>query len=286
MTIVKSALRQLIFDSNKSLSLAYDLLSRDEHDPQILELLQSEPETVVKQLEEFRAHVTNPGSMRIYVGGDITALEEPKATWAKHFGSSASEPALSPVVFGVDVLSPLGQHPQKKALVYSMSSIESSFACHATKAPSGFDHPDRPALAVVCGVMNALESYLWKNIRGAGLAYGASIRDVPERGLIVFTCYRSPDAAKAFEAAKTIVDDLATGKTVIEPVTLESAKSSLAYTTASQEANVATAATLSFFSQALLGMPQSYSRDILAKAAVCSVFYGLLIWLNLRVCRV
>lgn len=272
MTIVKSALRELTFDSHKSLSLAYDLLSRDAHDPRVLEHLQAKPQEVVKQLEEFRAYVTNPGSMRICVAGDIAGLPEPKSTWAKHFGSSPASTELSPVVLGSDVLSALGQNPKKKALVYSMASIESSFSTHATKAPAGFDHPDRPALAVVCGVMNALESYLWKNIRGAGLAYGASIRDVPERGLILFTCYRSPDAAKAFEAAKKIVDDLASGKAEIETVTLESAKSSLAFTTAQGEGNIASAATSSFFSQAMIGMPQSYARDILAKAAVCAQF--------------
>lgn len=151
-----------------------------------------------------------------------------------------------------------------------MPSIESSFSYHATKGPEGYLHPDRAALSVVTSVMNALESFLWKSIRGAGLAYGAHIVDSVERGLILFQCYKSPDSAKAFKAAKEIVDGLVDGTVKIEPVVLESAKSTLAYKTASQEANVALAAAGSFTNQALLDVPQSYTRDLLHKAAVGS----------------
>lgn len=175
---------------------------------------------------------------------------------------------LAPIVRGIDVCSPLGQNPQRKALLYSMPSIESSFSYHAAKGPLGVDHPDRPALAVVLGVMNALESFLWKYIRGAGLAYGARISEIPESGLLTFNIYRSPDAFKAWKAAKDVVDQLVKGDMTIEPVMLESAKSTLAFGTASKEANVAQAAMGSFVNQALREVPQSFSRDLLSKASV------------------
>ena len=79
-----------------------------------------------------------------------------------------SQPSkLLPIPLGSDVLSKLGQEPSKQAIVYSISSIESSYGFHVAKGPGGFTHEDRPALIVVCAVLNAMEGFLWKYIRGA-----------------------------------------------------------------------------------------------------------------------
>ena len=45
-----------------------------------------------------------------------------------------------------------------------------------------------------------------------GLAYGASIYEDVEKGLVYFSIYKSPDSAKAFEAAKRVITNLAEGK--------------------------------------------------------------------------
>jgi hypothetical protein len=50
-----------------------------------------------------------------------------------------------------------------------------------------------------------------KHIRGAGLAYGASVDVEEEYGLVTFSVYRSPDAFKAFEAAGKVLQGLADG---------------------------------------------------------------------------
>lgn len=50
-----------------------------------------------------------------------------------------------------------------------------------------------------------------KHIRGAGLAYGASIEVDEEAGLTSFKVWRSPDAYKAYKAAGDVVRDLADG---------------------------------------------------------------------------
>jgi hypothetical protein len=104
-----------------------------------------------------------------------------------------------------------------QAIIYSLPSIESSYASYVCKGArarellspgqifpsrtgiSRYDDPERPALIVAMSVMNALESFLWRYIRGAvralglrggwrpvlrvqGLAYGASIRADIESG--------------------------------------------------------------------------------------------------------
>jgi Zn-dependent M16 (insulinase) family peptidase len=50
-----------------------------------------------------------------------------------------------------------------------------------------------------------------KHIRGAGLAYGASIEVDEEAGLTSFKVWRSPDAYKAYKAAGDVVRGLADG---------------------------------------------------------------------------
>jgi len=71
-----------------------------------------------------------------------------------------------------------------------MASIEGSYSVHYAKGPSGWDHPDLPTLLLTSSVLNAAESYLWKSIRGSGLAYGASVEVDVESGLMGFRIYR------------------------------------------------------------------------------------------------
>lgn len=52
----------------------------------------------------------------------------------------------------------------------------------------------------------------------------------------------------------------------LDDLMIEAAKSELAFFTANQQATLATAAETSFVNQALRGVPQSYQRDLLARA--------------------
>jgi Zn-dependent M16 (insulinase) family peptidase len=60
--------------------------------------------------------------------------------------------------------------------------------------------------------LNMLEGYMWKRIRGAGLAYGAGIRAQMRHGQIVFRVYRSPNAFAAWNEAGKIVREIASGE--------------------------------------------------------------------------
>jgi Zn-dependent M16 (insulinase) family peptidase len=71
-----------------------------------------------------------------------------------------------------------------------MSAIEGSYGVMYAKGPEGFDHPDLPALTLANSTLNASESYLWKSIRGSGLAYGAGVEIDTESGLVGFSIYR------------------------------------------------------------------------------------------------
>jgi hypothetical protein len=54
----------------------------------------------------------------------------------------------------------------------------------------------------------------------------------------------------------------------VDNLSIESAKSSLAYEAANRESNVGAAAAASFVNQALLGLPRDYDRRILQQAEV------------------
>jgi hypothetical protein len=164
-----------------------------------------------------------------------------------------------------------------QVVVYGVSSIESSFAFHVAKGPDSWTHEDQPALTVARAVLNAMEGYLWKFIRGAGLAYGASISQDLESGLVYYRVrcfspfssltrrlryrfhqvYKSPDSHAAFVAARNLIDQLVSGEVSrsrcpprpppltlllpqleIDDLTIESAKSSLAYNTAAKESTI------------------------------------------------
>ncbi|KAH9818516.1 zinc metalloprotease [Melampsora americana] len=263
--IVAGALyEELLYSHELALSLSTNLFKKDEWVPEIMEQLKSHPQTVIEHMNQLREHLLQPSTMRLSVAGDMRNLQNPKRSWAEHFQKIPSSKLKKPL-YNHNVLSADGLEPSGKAIVMSMPSIESSFAYHVAKGPQGFDHTDRPALAVAISVLNAMEGYLWKAIRGRGLAYGAFMYVYPESGHVCIKIYSSPDSWKAFDEAGRVIKDLISKKHKFDELTLESAKSSLAYTTAARESNVVDAAYSSFTNMALKGISKDASRELLKK---------------------
>ncbi|GAA5981276.1 hypothetical protein JCM10908_004049 [Rhodotorula pacifica] len=248
-----------------SANITLNLLNRAEFYPAFLERLKNDPDAVVKQFEAFRRSLTNPRAIRAQVKGDILSLKNPNSAWVEFYEGLEPFPKeeLAPITLSKQMMGPLGRQPAKKAIVYGISSIESCFAYHVAKGPDSWTHPDQAALTVARAVLNAMESYLWKFLRGAGLAYGASIHQDIESGLVYFRVYKSPDSHAAFLAARDLIDQLVSGKLEMDDLTIESAKSSLAYNTAAKEATINSAASASF-TNLLLGLPPNYGRKHLA----------------------
>lgn len=53
---------------------------------------------------------------------------------------------------------------------------------------------------------------MWKRIRGAGLAYSASISVNMRYGQVVFKVYRSPNGFAAWHEAGKIIGEISSGK--------------------------------------------------------------------------
>ncbi|KAH7318836.1 Metalloenzyme, LuxS/M16 peptidase-like protein [Rhizoctonia solani] len=261
-TIAQAVSDSLTFETSKSVSNAKSIITQMEFIPELARRLQETPEEVIAQMKEFREHVTNPRGIRFSVAGNVLALKQPRSAWKKKFQQIEAD-FLEPVSWSKDTLSSLGKEPKKKAVVVTMPTIESSYAVHTTQGVVGFDHPDYPALRLACRVLDGLESFLWKLIRGSGLAYGARMSLDAESGLLRFVLYRAPDSYKAFQAGAKAIQGLVDGTIELDEVSLDAAKSSLVFSLTDEVTSPGKAALDSFVNQVLKKVPQGHRLELL-----------------------
>lgn len=155
--------------------------------------------------------MVDPSVLRVAVWGDILSLPSPRSTLAKSFLPIKEAVPRLPEAASSEFFTELGKNPAKKIELVSMGAIEGSYSAHQALGPEGWDHPDVPAMYVTAKVLNTMESYLWKAIRGSGLAYGAYLDFDLESGTIGFTVSRSPNAFLAYREAAKVLKGLADG---------------------------------------------------------------------------
>jgi len=160
-------------------------------------------------------------------------------------------------------LTALGKEPVKKGIILSLPTIESSFGVHITRIFQGWDHPDAAIVKLACEVLDGSESFLWKYIRGSGLAYGANLGADLENGLLSLSLYRCPNSFQAYAEAAKVVTGICDGSIPIEPTTLDAAKSSLVYSIAQSMSSPGKAASMTFVNETLRGVEPNYGRAML-----------------------
>ncbi|KAJ9111193.1 hypothetical protein QFC20_002687 [Naganishia adeliensis] len=261
--IASTTASSMAFDASKSTSTATGLYNNLTFLPHVSEEMKTDPDAVVDKLQQLRKTLLDPKVIRLAVAGNVLAMPEPRSAWAKNFLQlPAAE--LTPLTDSRSTLSKLGQAPAKEAVLVSMPSIEGSFGVAYGKGPYGWDSEEVAACKLAAGVLNALESYFWKHIRGAGLAYGASVDIDEEYGLVTFSVYRSPDAFKAFEAAGKVLRGLADGSTELDPNVVDAAKSTMSYTFARREGNIGAAASTVLLNEVFKHIPADAGARTLA----------------------
>lgn len=266
-TVLGSLWADLLYNE-ASTSRAGGILPQIDFIPKLAKQLAESPEQVIADFQEIRRYATDPSGVRFSVTGNVLKLDKPRSTWAKYFESSLPETPLSPVPLASETLSELGERPVTKAIVMSLPTIESSYVTHSTKAIKGFNHPEYPAFRVALEVLNATESYLWRYIRGSGLAYGAYVSLDVESGLLSFSLYRSSNSMAAYKEASTVLKGLVEETISLETTTLDAAKSTVVYGVAKNVSTATRAAIMSFTNQALRGVPQRHQVDLLEKYQV------------------
>lgn len=152
-----------------------------------------------------------------------------------------------------------------------MPTIDSSFAYATARGLDSYDHPKLPALLVAIAYMNAVEGPLWVAVRGKGLAYGTNFAYNIDTGFVNFDVYRSPNAHKAFESSKQIVEDHLSGAIPFDPLMLEGAISSIVVSFANEQSTIASAAQGSFIRQVIRNLPSDYKEKTLKQVRVTGV---------------
>ncbi|OCF75418.1 cytoplasmic protein [Kwoniella mangroviensis CBS 8886] len=256
---------RLAYDETISSAQKCELLSRLEFIPKAAELLEKEPETVIKALEELRSKLIDPSKIRVSVRGDVLGLDKPRSVFERSFLPFKEVKPLAPISTSGQTLSELGKNPSKKCIIVPMPAIEGSYSQHYAKGPSGFDNSDLPALRLAASVLNAMESYLWKSIRGSGLAYGAHVAVYPEPGLVGFTVYRSPNAMLAYEAAGKIMQGLVDGSIKLDQDIVDGCRSSMTYDFARRSETVLDAASTAYLNEVLKGIGKNHDQEFLKK---------------------
>ncbi|KXN89943.1 hypothetical protein AN958_04947 [Leucoagaricus sp. SymC.cos] len=227
--------------------------------------LQTNPDRTIATFNEIRKYLTDPSGVRFSVTGDVLQLKAPRSTWAKYFNDVLPASSLAPVTLTHDTLSSIGREPVRKAVVMKLPTIESSYVMHSTKSISGFSRDEYPALRVTMEVLNATESYLWRYIRGSGLAYGAYVSLDVEAGLLSFSLYRSSNSMAGYEEAAKVVKGLVNGTIELDQTVIDSAKSSMVYGVTKGISTPGRAATVSFINQALKGVSKDHGVELLEK---------------------
>ncbi|KIM20884.1 hypothetical protein M408DRAFT_30019 [Serendipita vermifera MAFF 305830] len=231
--------------------------------PEFERRLKQDPRGVVNEVEDLRASLLKPSELRFSVIGDVLKLDRPRSSWLEKFQSLPFAP-VAPVRLLNETLSTLGKKPGKRAVIVSLANIESSFSSQHALGILGFSHPQTPALLVALDVLSGAELYFWKRIRGAGLAYGASASLDVQIGHVSFDAWTSPNAAKAYQEAKRVVEGLVNGTIPLENHKLEAAKSSYAYTLAEGFSTRSSMAHFIFTNRVLRGRSSSWIQDRLA----------------------
>lgn len=263
-TVLGSLWSTIVYGDNNT-SSANSVITQMNFLQGLVQELQTDPDKTVATFNEIRSYLTDPSGVRFSVTGDVLRLKSPRSIWAKYFHGVLPVSPLAPVPITRNTLSLVGKNPVKKAVVMKLPTIESSYVMHSTQAISGFDRPEYPAIRVTMEVLNATESYLWRYIRGSGLAYGAYVTLDVEAGLLSFSLYRSSNSMAGFEEAAKVVKGLVDGTIELDQTVIDSAKSSMVYGVTKGLSTPGRAATMSFINQALKGVSKDYNIELLSK---------------------
>lgn len=266
-----AAVHVMVHYAPESIVRARSTLVKARYLRRIKKQLAEQPDAVVARMEEIRLALFQPSNIRVLVIADLEKLPNPVSSW-KPFAERLGTPApLKPITARRPLMSEVGQNLGGKSYVVPMPTIDSSFAYASARGLDSYDDPRLPPLLVAIAYMNAVEGPLWVAVRGKGLAYGTNFAYNIDTGFVNFDVYRSPNAHKAFESSKQIVEDHLSGAMPFDPLMLEGAISSIVVSFANEQATIANAAQGSFIRQVMRELPSDYKERVLRQVRATSV---------------
>lgn len=266
-----AAVNTMIHYAEESIVRARNTLVKARYLKRVKKQLAENPEEIVSRMEEIRKSLFQPENVRIVVIADLEKLPNPVSAWKSFAERLGTSKELTPITKRRDLLSDAGKNIGGESYIVPMPTVDSSFAYVSARGLDSYDHPKLPSLLVAMAYMNAVEGPLWVAVRGKGLAYGTTFAHNIDTGFVNFDVYRSPNAHKAFESSKQIVEDHLSGATPFDPLMLEGAISSIVVGFANEQMTAASAAQGSFIRQVIRNLPLDYKERMLKKVRDISI---------------
>ena len=266
-----AAVHVMVHYAAESIVRARSTLVRARYLKRVKRELAQNPDLLVSRMEEIRRALFKFENIRVLVIADLEKLPNPVSSWKPFVARLGAAAPLKPITGRRALLSETGKNLGGKSYVVPMPTVDSSFAYASARGLDSYDDPKLPALLVAIAYMNAVEGPLWVAVRGKGLAYGTNFAYNIDTGFVNFDVYRSPNAHKAFESSKQIVEDHLSGAIPFDPLMLEGAISSIVVSFANEQSTIASAALGSFIRQVIRDLPSNYKEVMLKKVKDTSV---------------
>ncbi|KEF50841.1 uncharacterized protein A1O9_13105, partial [Exophiala aquamarina CBS 119918] len=231
----------------------------------IKRLLETDPDEVVRRLEQLRGFLCKFENFRILVVSDLDKLERPASSWASFMEGLKATEELAPIGRQIERLSEAGKNTDGLVYVVPLPTIDSSFAYAIARGPTAYEDLQTPPMMVAVAYLNAVEGPLWAAVRGTGLAYGISVSHDIESGFVILHVSRSPDSYKAFHASGNVVRAHITGEIEFDPLMLDGAISSIVVKFADEQPTPASAAVSNFIQTVVKTLPEDHQENLLKK---------------------
>lgn len=228
-----------LFNEN-STRKAQDSIHNEEFYHEMLEeIKQGHFTNIAEEITEFKRQLFQINNFRLFVIGNVEKLGKPISSWSPFIDQFVSDSKeLAEIHSSHEYRSSVGLECSQKGYMVVVPAADSTHLVSSTKIPTDYLDEDIFKIALASEYLSAIEGPFWRGVRGTGLAYGVSIARSLESGYLNYTIYRGSDATQAWSVSKKIVDDLATGVTNFEPISIENSVSALINALTEYEANV------------------------------------------------
>lgn len=256
--VVSIMMNSVLFKENSNHQAA-NMIKQQKFLKSLLKRLECSPNEVIQDFEEVRFHLTKPANMLAHMAGDLSSLKSPMDPWDKLLPPHVPKAVVTPNHTPEHVLT----LDPPRHIATSLGSCESAYLSRSVPAITDFKSPDLAPLMLAIQYLTQLEGPMWRQIRGAGLAYGYFIYPSVNKGQLFMSLYKATHPVKAYQEAKKIVMDQVSGKEAWDNTLLESAKSSLIFELIEKEKSVGEVVQQSLVSS-FKGTDKNYNREFLA----------------------
>lgn len=230
-------------------------------------LLKTDPIAGITLFSQLCKTLHRPENFRIFVATDINKLQRPVSAWNEFTSGLDESKPLEPLGQSTESLAETGRNPGDTCVIVPMLDVKSSWTVLMGKCCDSYDDPDLPALMVAVEYMIAVEGPFWNAVRGDGLAYGTSLTNSTglARECFYFSIIRAPDAFKALQASKALVEGYASGERQITSHGVEGAVSTIVRHMANKQSSMAATAGHSYTNQVVREVSKDWSHQMLSK---------------------